>query len=86
MQALPKYYDHLMNNDNSLIARIYGIFQVNIENTVQVSLLIMANTIRCDDSHYIKNVFDLKGSVINRHVKITKNTKNTSTLKDQNFQ
>jgi hypothetical protein len=46
----------------------------------------MANTIRCDDSHYIKNVFDLKGSVINRHVKITKNTKNTSTLKDQNFQ
>jgi hypothetical protein len=46
----------------------------------------MANTIRCDDSKYIKNIFDLKGSVINRHVKITKNTKNTSTLKDQNFQ
>jgi len=30
-------------------------------------------------------VFDLKGSVVNREVKITPQTKNTSTLKDLNF-
>ena len=31
------------------------------------------------------NVFDLKGSVVNRVVKIKKSTKNTSTLKDLNL-
>merc|ERR1719329_915596 len=46
----------------------------------------MANTIRCNSSQAIQNVFDLKGSVINREVKITKKIKNTSTLKDVNLQ
>ena len=32
------------------------------------------------------NVFDLKGSVVNRVVKVLKSTKNTSTLKDLNLQ
>ena len=32
------------------------------------------------------NIFDLKGSVVNRQVKMTKKLKNTSTLKDLNLQ
>jgi hypothetical protein len=45
----------------------------------------MQNTIKCQSSKFIKHVFDLKGSMINRHVKITPKIKNTSTLKDLNL-
>lgn len=86
LEALPEYFEHLKNNPNSMIARIYGVFKVKMEDIVPVNLLLMANTIRCESSSMITNVFDLKGSVINRDVKLTKKHKNTSTLKDLNLQ
>lgn len=86
LEALPDYFEHLRSNPNSLIARIYGVFKVKMEDIVPVNLLLMANTIRCESSSLIQNVFDLKGSVINREVTKTKGLKNTSTLKDLNLQ
>ena len=86
LEALPDYFEHLKSNPNSLIARIYGVFKVKMEDIVPVNLLLMANTIRCDSSSYIQHVFDLKGSVINREVTKIKGLKNTSTLKDLNLQ
>jgi len=83
---LPDYFEHLKQNPNSLIARIYGVFTVKMEDIVPVHLLLMANTIRCKSGNSIMNVFDLKGSMVNREVKITSKTKNTSTLKDLNLQ
>jgi len=44
LNALPKYMYHLRDNPNSLIARIYGIFTVRMENLVAVHLLLMANS------------------------------------------
>jgi hypothetical protein len=85
LEALPEYFEHLKNNPNSMIARIYGVFKVKMEDIVPVNLLLMANTIRCESSSAITNVFDLKGSVINRDVKYHKKLKNTSTLKDLNL-
>lgn len=86
LEALPDYFKHLKSNPNSLIARIYGVFKVKMEDIVPVNLLLMANTIRCESSSLIQNVFDLKGSVINREVLNLKGLKNTSTLKDLNLQ
>jgi len=86
LEALPDYFQHLKNHPNSLIARIYGVFKVQMEDIQPVNLLLMANTIRCDSSNLIQNIFDLKGSIINREVTITKKTTNTSTLKDLNLQ
>jgi 1-phosphatidylinositol-4-phosphate 5-kinase len=85
LEALPDYFEHLKNHPNSLVARIYGVFKVKMEDIVPVNLLLMANTIRCQSSPSIMNIFDLKGSVINREVKMTKHLKNTSTLKDLNL-
>lgn len=56
------------------------------EDIVPVNLLVMANTIKHNNVSWIKNVFDLKGSIINRSVKITPKIKPTSTLKDVNMQ
>eukprot|EP00352_Strombidinopsis_acuminata_P001146 CAMPEP_0176344834 /NCGR_PEP_ID=MMETSP0126-20121128/4990_1 /TAXON_ID=141414 ORGANISM="Strombidinopsis acuminatum, Strain SPMC142" /NCGR_SAMPLE_ID=MMETSP0126 /ASSEMBLY_ACC=CAM_ASM_000229 /LENGTH=124 /DNA_ID=CAMNT_0017691479 /DNA_START=1756 /DNA_END=2130 /DNA_ORIENTATION=- len=56
-----------------------------MEDIVPVNLLLMANTIQCHDSKLIENVFDLKGSIINRSVTITDEIKPSSTLKDVNL-
>ena len=44
LDALPSYLYHLKDNPKSLIARIYGIFTVLMENLVPVHLLLMANS------------------------------------------
>jgi len=49
-----------------LIARIYGIFTVEMEDIQPVDLLLMANCAHCGSN--IENVFDLKGSFVNRKV------------------
>ena len=45
----------------------------------------MGNTIKATNKENIVNIFDLKGSFVNREVLNTKNLKKTSTLKDINF-
>ena len=41
------YYDYLtdVNNRNSMLARIYGIFTVYMEDIVPIHLILMGNTI-----------------------------------------
>ena len=50
-----------------------------------IYLLVMGNTIKATNKEQIVNIFDLKGSIVNREVMNTKNLKKTSTLKDINF-
>lgn len=45
MDSLKDYKEHLAMYPESLIARIYGIFQVDMDGIEPVSLLLMANTI-----------------------------------------
>jgi len=69
MENLPIYFEYIRANKSSLIARIYGVFQVEMEGIVPVNLLLMANTIQnYDQINTIKKVYDLKGSEINRMV------------------
>jgi len=65
--CLPLYFDHLRKYPNSMLARIYGIFTVQMEELVPVHILLMSNAAQAGS--LIENVFDLKGSVINREVK-----------------
>lgn len=64
--ALPSYLAHLKKNPKSLIAKIYGIYTVKMEDIREVHILIMGNL-------FLKvkekiSEFDLKGSIINREV------------------
>jgi hypothetical protein len=45
LEAMPEYFEHVKENRKSLIARIYGVFKVKMEDIVPVNLLLMANTI-----------------------------------------
>jgi 1-phosphatidylinositol-4-phosphate 5-kinase len=44
LKMLPDYLAHLKTNRNSVIARIYGIFTVKMEDVSPVSLVMMSNT------------------------------------------
>jgi len=67
----------------SLLARIYGIYTIKMEEIEPVHIILMGNSKKSNDK-MIEHVFDLKGSFINREVK-GKNLKNTATLKDLNL-
>lgn len=54
-----------------------------MEDIEPVHLILMGNTKKSNDKNLV-NVFDLKGSFVNREVK-GKNLKPTSTLKDINL-
>jgi 1-phosphatidylinositol-4-phosphate 5-kinase len=77
-----KYFEHVSTHPNSILARIYGIYTVKMEEVEPVNLILMGNTKKSNDK-MIEHVFDLKGSFINREVK--GKVKNTTTLKDLNL-
>jgi hypothetical protein len=85
MHMFKYYFEHLNNYNDSLLARIYGIYSIQMEGMSSVYLILMAFTKKCDDK-YVNRVFDLKGSMINREEKGNMQFfKNTKTLKDVNF-
>jgi hypothetical protein len=58
-------------NNQSLLARIYGVFTIKTDKFHSLNIIIMQNTCRTQDiSKQLK--FDLKGSVVNRKVKLPK--------------
>lgn len=67
MLNIDKYFEHV-ENPNSLIARIYGIFQVQMKGIIPINFILMANTIKCSNSINMKT-YDLKGSMIGRMTK-----------------
>ena len=81
-EALPDYVQHIRKTPNSLIARIYGIFTVVMEDLVPVHLLLMANSAQVGKDYEL--CFDLKGSIINRKVP-EHEIKPKGTLKDVNL-
>ena len=82
VKALPRYLDHLRKNRKTLIARIYGIYTVKMEDISQVHILLMGNLFE----HVSEKIseFDLKGSIINREVHQPFTMKDC--LKDVNLQ
>lgn len=81
----PQYFKHISKNPNSLLARIYGIYTVKMEEIESVHLILMGSTKNANDKS-LEHVFDLKGSFVNREVKAKgRKLKNTATLKDINL-
>ena len=66
VRALPQYLEHLKKNPKSLIAKIYGIYTVRMEDIREVHILLMGNLFL--NVKQKLSEFDLKGSIINREV------------------
>ena len=83
-KLLPDLYDHFKLNPNSLLARVYGVYTIKMQNYKPVNLFLMGNCLHFAGKLNIKRIYDLKGSRVNRYVK-TKQPLTTTTLKDMNF-
>jgi len=66
LYTLGDYFRHLEQGD-SLLARIYGVFQIRMKGIIPINFILMANTIKAKIPKHLK-CFDLKGSMINRKV------------------
>lgn len=62
------YFKIVSTRPDSLLARIYGIYTVKMEDIEPVSLVLMGNSKKANDRR-IEHVFDLKGSYVNREVR-----------------
>jgi len=82
---LDSYMQHLKSHPDSLLAKIYGVFTVNTDNLSDVHIILMDNTLKLKSRQNLLKVFDLKGSLVDRYVKMTNATKPSSTLKDKNL-
>ena len=74
-----KYFDRVINNPDSKLVRIFGLFTILPE---KVHLIVMGNLIPYRENRVI---FDLKGSFLNRKVGIDNFPIFDKVLKDQNF-
>lgn len=83
-KILPTIYKHFKKYPNSLLARIYGVYEVRMKNYEPVILLLMGNTLRFRRKEDIFKIYDLKGSRVARKVD-TSDAKPSTTLKDVNF-
>ena len=45
MERLVEYYEFIKENPNSLIMRIYGVFQIKMEDIVPVNMMLISNSI-----------------------------------------
>lgn len=88
MKLFKSYFDHINTFPDSLIARVYGVYSVKLDDMEPVFVLMMGNTKPCN-SKYIKKLYDLKGSLVDR---ISKDKdggeelfKRTFALKDHNL-
>ena len=85
------YYKHIVNNPDSLLSKIFGVFEMQIKKNNSVTAMtffITENMVRYDQ-HRVRRCFDLKGSLYGRETKISEEEKINGTgmkcLKDKNF-
>ena len=80
-----RYFSHVLSKSCiSCLSRIYGIFTVHRQIIQPVHLILMANTVNLRGDK-LKYVFDLKGSLVDRKVKMKRNHDPSITLKDINL-
>ena len=70
---LDDYVDHIQATGNqSLLARIYGVFTFKTNYFAPIDVIIMQNTCDLQNKTNQKMVFDLKGSTVGRKTKFPK--------------
>eukprot|EP01102_Stenamoeba_stenopodia_P009426 TRINITY_DN2776_c0_g1_i1.p1 TRINITY_DN2776_c0_g1~~TRINITY_DN2776_c0_g1_i1.p1 ORF type:complete len:698 (+),score=192.80 TRINITY_DN2776_c0_g1_i1:263-2356(+) len=79
-KILPSYYNHVMNNPNTLLTRFFGFHSVKPHNGRRLHFVIMANIFaQCLDIH---ERYDIKGSTVGRTVGEAKKKEPNVILKD----
>ena len=81
---LNKYVEYLTFNPDSLLCRIYGMYNIILSQGEEILIIVMRNVIG-DFQDNIVAKYDLKGSTANRKSAFDMEKSNSSTMKDLNF-
>ncbi|CAK79510.1 unnamed protein product (macronuclear) [Paramecium tetraurelia] len=82
-EFLEDYYKYIINNQ-TFLAKFYGMFSISIEGFSQIHLLLMENIFQQIPDQRV--VYDLKGSLVNRKQSVKgSQVVDLTILKDQNF-
>ena len=76
IDILPSYIQHHQKYPSSLIAKIFGVFTVQIQGLSKIHFALMENTALLTNPEMLRYKFDLKGSTFGRNAKgiVTSNT------------
>ena len=81
---LDKYVTHIANNPDSLLCRLYGMYNIILGQGDEILIIVMRNVIGdFNDNVVVK--FDLKGSTYKRKANFDMNNINNSVMKDLDF-
>lgn len=82
---MPNYFEYVVNNPETLIAKVYGIYTIAInEGSSKVHIILMQNLVTCKPN-LLKLIFDLKGSTFQRFTKQIGQINPNRALKDLDF-
>lgn len=71
LDLLDDFIDYLRDNNNqSLIAKIYGVYTIKTSYFVPVDMIVMENTTQIQDIDNMKLIFDMKGNTFKRSTKL----------------
>ena len=83
-KILREYYNHVVENPNTLLSQIYGLHRVKIPYGRKIHFMVMNNLF--PPHRDIHQTFDLKGSTVGRDFKENELSENPrATLKDLNW-
>lgn len=60
-----KYFEHVNTQKDSLLARVYGVYKIQMDDTAPVYFVLMG-TVAFNKGDRTLVTFDLKGSLIDR--------------------
>ena len=82
------YYNHIKDNPETLIVRLYGLYQVRLAwEQKYISVIVMENIFHSIDQLKIHEKYDLKGSTVGRRViKGSNVSASSSVMKDLDFE
>ncbi|RKO96305.1 SAICAR synthase-like protein, partial [Caulochytrium protostelioides] len=84
MHILQRYYEHIKNNRETLLCRIFGLHRVKLPGNRKIHFVVMGNVFPSGKD--IHESYDLKGSLVGRYIDAAEEEKNPRvTLKDMNW-
>ncbi|CAD8098750.1 unnamed protein product [Paramecium sonneborni] len=82
LSMLKNYFQYILSNPNTLIAKIYGVFTFEQENQKNINIIVMRNIAKTSNTF---RIYDLKGSSYDREVAKKDTNLQKVVLKDLDF-
>ncbi|CAK85804.1 unnamed protein product (macronuclear) [Paramecium tetraurelia] len=82
LTMLKNYFQYILSNPNTLIAKIYGVYTFEQENQKNINIIVMRNIAQTSNTF---RIYDLKGSSYDREVAKKDTNLQKVVLKDLDF-